>query len=290
MVAALIGIEQTISPRWVWWSADTARALVADRPPPGALLGSRSSPSSPRRRLAQRRRADLGPPSRPRHRRAPTGRPHPICSRSRARTTMRGGSRGRSPRPGMDRRAVEGRPRSPSNLGIARARRPPLAGRRTGAAPRPGSIEHRTVGIGGCAPVCRARGRRTPHRHRRGRTDHLVVHRPAPDRRGGRGTTRCRTRPARAAPSRGFARRLRPASTPPASSRSCDGSASRCPTRAPGVWNACATSTRSSMRSSPGARPSGSQPRSGTDGSTSTSGPTGVYEGSGRHRMARPAG
>jgi DNA polymerase-1 len=29
MVAALIGIEQTISPRWVWWSADTARTLVA---------------------------------------------------------------------------------------------------------------------------------------------------------------------------------------------------------------------------------------------------------------------
>ncbi len=29
MVAALIGIEQTISPRWVWWSADTARAFVA---------------------------------------------------------------------------------------------------------------------------------------------------------------------------------------------------------------------------------------------------------------------
>jgi DNA polymerase-1 len=29
MVAALTGIEQTISPRWVWWSADTARTLVA---------------------------------------------------------------------------------------------------------------------------------------------------------------------------------------------------------------------------------------------------------------------
>lgn len=29
MVAVLIEIEQTISPRWVWWTADTARALVA---------------------------------------------------------------------------------------------------------------------------------------------------------------------------------------------------------------------------------------------------------------------
>ena len=29
MVAALREIEQTISPRWVWWTADTARALVA---------------------------------------------------------------------------------------------------------------------------------------------------------------------------------------------------------------------------------------------------------------------
>ena len=29
MVDALIGIEQTISPRWVWWSADTARTLGA---------------------------------------------------------------------------------------------------------------------------------------------------------------------------------------------------------------------------------------------------------------------
>lgn len=29
MVAALIEIEESISPRWVWWTADTARALVA---------------------------------------------------------------------------------------------------------------------------------------------------------------------------------------------------------------------------------------------------------------------
>ena len=187
MVAALVGIEQTISPRWVWWSADTARALVAVGLRPARcwdldavhrlLVGGWRSGAG--RIWAHQRGLDTaGLPQVA----APDLFSQPVDDDHAA---VR-------PDGHLDPAWIDGlwkadldHLRTWASLALDVHRRQVDELERL---PDPGSTEHRTVGIGSSAAVCRARGRRPPHRHRRGRTDHRIVHRPATDRRGGRGT------------------------------------------------------------------------------------------------------